>query len=151
MVEVNHRNRRVASHARSHVEGSFTTDPAHRDPRHAHIQDFSAEAALDWARTIHEDVAAFLALALEPIKDRQLRYRLCGGLRKLVKSNETPRVAAACQRAIRVGALELRFLRNVLKAGLEALEDSPATVVTPAVGNHENTRGPQYYNNTQTA
>ncbi|MFC5435993.1 IS21 family transposase [Rhodanobacter umsongensis] len=146
MVEVNHRNRRVASHIRSHVVGGFTTEPAHRDPKHAHLQDFSAEASLDWARSVHPDVAAFLATGLEKVADRQLRYRFCMGLKKMASSYETHRLALACGRAIRVKAYELRFLRNVLKANLEGVPDEPISPskVSP-IGDHENTRGPRYY------
>jgi len=146
MVEVNHRNRRVASHIRSHVEGKFTTERAHRDPKHAHLQDFSAEASLEWAQSMHPDVAAFLAAGLEKILDRQLRYRFCMGLKKMAATYEIHRLALACARAMRVNAYELRFLRNVLKANLEGVPDEPVlpSKVSP-IGDHENTRGPDYY------
>lgn len=151
MVEINHRGRRVASHPRSHAVGDFTTTLAHRDPRHAFLQDFSADSAFAWAGTVHADVVAFLQASFERTKERQPQFRTYGGVRKLVAAYELPRIAAACRRAVALGEPTVRFLRHALKSGLDRLPEPAVSQATPhPVGEHENNRGSEYYDD-QTA
>ena len=57
-VEIFHKNRRVAIHARSTVVGGFSTLPEHRPPKHRHYLEWTPERLIDWARNIGPSAAA---------------------------------------------------------------------------------------------
>ena len=57
-VEIFHKGRRVAAHARSRARHGFTTDPAHRPKSHQKHLAWTPSRLIDWARTITTPSAA---------------------------------------------------------------------------------------------
>ncbi len=64
-VELFHKGRRIAAHARSRVKGGFTTDPAHRPKAHEKHLDWTPSRLINWARDIGPQCAQAVTHILE--------------------------------------------------------------------------------------
>jgi len=71
-------------------------------------------------------------------------YRSCLGLLSLAKRYGHPRLEAACQRSLRLGAPTRTSVRSILQRGLDALPLVDGEETHPVV-THENVRGANYY------
>jgi len=66
------------------------------------------------------------------------------GLKRLAREYTPARLEAACTRALAIRSPNLRSVSSILKSGLDRQQSLlPAT--TPALPDHENVRGPDYY------
>jgi hypothetical protein len=72
-------------------------------------------------------------------------YRSCLGILRLAKQYGNERLETAAARAVAVRARSYRHVESILKNGLDRLPP-PATTTPPAPTQHENVRGPKYYN-----
>lgn len=144
-VEILHRGRRVAAHARSAVRGRFTTDPTHRPKAHQRHVEWSPSRLVAWGTSLGPGVGHLVQQLLDSFPHPEQGYRACLGLFSLGKRYGTERLEAACARALRAGAPRYRSVKSILVAGLDRLspEDVQTTLVLPPV--HAHLRGPAYY------
>ena len=99
-VEILYKNRRVASHKRSYVEGGFTTNSEHRPKSHqAHLQ-WTPSRIIFWAERTGPATAALVKKILESRPHPEMGYRSCLGIIRLSKEYGTERVEAAAIRAV---------------------------------------------------
>ena len=142
-VEVFHHNRRVASHARSHARGAFTTVAEHMPEAHRAVAEWTPERLTDWAAKTGPATAELIARVLASKPHPQQGYRACLGVLRLGKSHGEARLELACARALALGALSYKSVAAILK---RHLEDQPLTAPaeTPAI-EHGNIRGGAYY------
>lgn len=142
-IEILHRGRRVASHARS--GGSEPViDPQHLEPAHRHFSLWDANRGLDWALTIGASVHGFLQVLLAAARLKEHGYRAAQGLKKLEKLYGPERLEAACGRALEIGANALSSVRSILRTGLDQ-QAKTETTQQEAAFDHPNVRGPRYY------
>jgi hypothetical protein len=66
------------------------------------------------------------------------------GILRLEKHYPKERLEKAARRALKFGSLSLRSLRNILRSGLDRLEENDPRS-EPALSAHENIRGSHYY------
>ena len=148
-VELFHRGQRVASHRRSNERGRHTTVPEHMPKAHQKHLEWSPSRIVEWAQTIGPSTAALAAAILAERRHPEQGYRSCLGILRLGKRYGNDRLEAACTRAMVVSARSYRHVDSILKSGLDRLPlpESPAVVSpTAQVPDHENVRGPNYYN-----
>ena len=146
MVEVLHRNKRVASHVRDGCKGRHTTDPAHMPKAHREHLEWSPSRIIRWAATIGPSCAAMARQIIESRDHPEQGYRACLGLIRLSKSYEFSRVDAACRRALALDVCSYRSIKSILKTGKDR-EVLPADepVVRVCRSHHHNVRGAAYY------
>lgn len=142
-VEILHRGRRVASHAR----GSGTEaviDPQHLEAAHRHFGLWDAARELEWVGTIGPNTRAFLQVLLTAVRIKEQGYRAAGAMKRLEKEAGAERLEAACTRAIGIGANTLASVRSILRTGLDQQRhtDSPHQ---EAAFEHPNVLGPHSY------
>jgi len=142
-VEIFHKNRRVASHARSRARFRFTTDTAHMPE--AHQKHFAGgDAVLAWGGSVGPMTEAMVQRLLDANPVREHGWRSAKGLQRLAQKYGPARVEAACAHALHFGARSYKPIERLLELGREQLElpgtDEATTPVT-----HENVRGPGYY------
>lgn len=144
-VEILHRGRRVAAHARSSARGRFTTDPAHRPKAHQRHVEWTPSRVIAWGTSLGPAVGQLVQQLLESFPHPEQGYRACLGLFSLGKRYGTERLEAACTRALGAGTPRYRSVKSILVAGLDRLstEDAQTTLALPAA--HEHLRGPAYY------
>jgi len=71
-------------------------------------------------------------------------YRACLGLKRLARQYSPARLEAACTRALAIRSPTFRSVDSILKCGLDR-QHSLLPATTPALPQHENVRGPDYY------
>lgn len=142
-VEVLHRGRRVASHARQ-VGTVQVTNPQHMEAPHRHFGLWEAGYALEWAGQTGEHVRRFLAVLLTGARTREQGYRAQTALKRLAREFGNDRLDAACARAMDIGAQALSSVRSILR---NRLDQVPAAHndLQEASFDHPNVRGSTYY------
>lgn len=146
MVEVFHRGRRVALHARSNQRGGFTTDAAHRPKSHQMYLEWKPSRLISWANNDvgpHCGEVAAKLLAGKPHPEQG--YRACLGIMRLRRHYGVERLEAACRRAILLDACSYQRIKSILATAADRMP-LPRADAPPAVPiRHENLRGQSYY------
>ena len=146
MVEVLHKNKRVASHVRDDRKGRHTTDPAHMPKAHREHLEWSPSRIIRWARKIGPSCAAVAEQIIESRDHPEQGYRACLGIIRLSKSYEFSRVDAACRRALALDVCSYRSIKSILKTGKDR---EPLPAMSPwcacAGALITNVRGADYY------
>jgi len=143
-VEVFHASQRVAAHVRSTKRGSHTTESAHMPASHRAHLEWTPGRFLNWAISIGPATRDLVRHLLETRPHPEMGYRRCLGLLSLAKRYGTPRLEAACQRALLLGAPSRPSVVSILKQGLDR-QPLPRTDVAETPLIHENLRGAAYY------
>lgn len=142
-VELFHKGRRVASHARSYARFRFTTDPGHMPE--AHQKHFAGgDAVIAWGASVGPMTEAMVRRLLDANPVREQGWRSAKGLQRLATKYGESRVEAACAHALHFGARSYKPVERLLVLGREQLE-LPGARETPTPGTHENVRGPGYF------
>jgi transposase len=143
-VEVLHQGQRVASHARSHQRGGYTTVADHLPEAHRQYLDWTPERILAWAGTIGAHTLAFIERLLQARPHPQQAFNACFGVLRLGQAYGEARLEAACARALASGADSYRSIASILDKGLDRRPlPSAAPAATPIA--HANVRGAKYY------
>lgn len=145
IVEAMHKNNRVASHVRSGKKGGFTTDPSHRPKSHQKHAEWTPSRLVAWAKTIGPETANLVDAILKARRHPEQGYRSCLGIMRIAKRYPAERMERACQRALRVGAVSYKSVASILRAGLDHVPVSDEDNPSPPPIEHENVRGPGYY------
>jgi transposase len=152
VVEVFHRSRRVASHARLWgPKGAASTVPEHRPRSHREYGAWPPSRIVGWASSIGPSAATLVEQILLGRREPESAYRSCMALIRSAKRYDHARFDAACRRAIAIGAPTRKSVLAILSRGLDGAElvDAAATKLSLTV-HHENVRGGDYYDRKET-
>jgi len=144
-VEVLFKNRRVASHVRSYVLGSFTTLTEHMPKSHQKYLEWTPSRIINWAGKNGPQTKKLITNVLDSRVHPEQAYRSCLGIMRLAKHYSPERLEAACARAIIIKAYSYKSIKSILKNGLdqqELLFDQNELTETI---DHINIRGEKYY------
>ena len=144
-VELFHKSRRVAAHARSYQKGCHTTINEHRPPAHAKYLEWTPERIISWAGTIGPNCTEAARQMMAGRKIPEYAYRPCIGVIRLGKRYGNDRVDRACARALKMHIVGYRHIESILKTGRDRLSDAADVASRPDVA-HDNLRGAGYYN-----
>lgn len=143
-VEIFHRGRRVASHARGvGRRGGHVTDPAHMPCAHRRYAEWTPARMLAAAEAAGPSVAAFCEAVMAARPHPEQGFRTCFGILSLEKTYGRARLDAACRRGLQIGARSVSSIRSILKTGLDQafLDLTP----DPEPLRHANIRGQRYF------
>ena len=143
-VEVMHKGKRVASHAR-HSQGRFSTQTSHMPKSHQAHRDWSPGRFMHWAADIGPCTAQVVKQQLEDRPHPEHGYRACLGLLNLGKRYDPTRLEKACERALAIRSASYQSVASILQQGLDRLppeEDSNSQDELPL---HSNVRGAGYH------
>ena len=143
-VELLHKGRRVASHARSRRRGSHTTLAEHMPERHRAQAEWTPQRLVCWAGKTGPSTAALVKHILAARVHPEQGFRSCLGLMRLGKRFGEKRLEAACRRALALGAHAYKNVEAILKNDLDRKPLPPRTPEPPEI-DHDNLRGPDYY------
>lgn len=145
VVEVLHKNQRVASHERSLKPGTYRTDPAHMPRAHQEALAWPPSRLMSWADTIGENVGKLVREILESRRHPEQGYRPCLGILRLSRVYGNDRLERASHRALLAGARSYRHVVSILKNGLDKAP-LPDEVEQPSRKLlHGNVRGAAYF------
>jgi len=145
-VEIFFKGRRVASHLRSYRPGKPTTLSEHMPKAHQRYLEWTPSRLVRWAARIGPKTQDLVTRILDSRPHPEQGYRSCLGLLRLSKRYPFERLEAACTRALSIKAYSYKHVESILKNGLDR---QPLEVASPqrplSLFDHENLRGPQYY------
>jgi len=142
-VEAFHRHRRVASHVRKFTPG-FSTDPAHMPESHRRYAAWTPSRIVSWAAKTGPATAKLTEAVMAARRHPEQGFRSCLGIVRLGDRYGVERLEAACERALAVRAHSYRSVESILRTGLDR-QALPAEVPARAHPDHDNLRGPDYY------
>lgn len=142
-VEVFHKGRRVASHARVRGRRHHQTLPEHMPSSHRRHAEWTPSRMLAWAQKIGPATAGLVATIMTERPHPEQGFRSCLGILALEKSYGAARLEAACQRAAQIKARSATSVRSILKSGLDRAFLEPEPDQPPL--RHGNIRGRGYF------
>jgi len=142
-LEVLHRGQRVAAHKRNAHKGGFTTVAAHLPAAHRAHLEWSPDRLIHWGQSIGVATGQTVARLLQERKHPEHGYRACLGLLSLGKQYGHPRLEAACQIALELGATKYSHVRDILASKRDQMQ--PANTPDWTSPQHAHVRGPSYY------
>ena len=143
-VEVMHKGKRVASHAR-HGQGRYSTETAHMPKSHQAHREWSPGRFMNWAADMGPCTAQVVKQQLEGRPHPEHGYRACLGLLNLAKRYEGARLEKACERALAIRSASYQSVSSILKQGLDRLPPEDETGAQEERPLHGNVRGAGYY------
>jgi transposase len=143
-VEVFHRGKRVAAHARRYGGPRHGTLPEHMPSAHRRYAEWTPERLQRDARGIGPATEALIIAVLARRPHPEQGFRTCLGILRLFRGLDATRVEAISKRAVEIGALSHASLASILKHRLDRTVSSAApTDDAPLM--HDNIRGSGYY------
>lgn len=147
-IEVFHRGKRVAAHARRYGGPRHGTQPDHMPSAHRRYAEWNPERFRRQARDIGPNTEGLILAVLANRPHPEQGFRTCLGVLRLFRGIEAARAEAVCARAVEIGALTYQSIASILKHRLDrpALgqqASGQAADGTPLL--HANIRGPRYF------
>ncbi len=143
-VELFHKSKRVAAHARSRQPGLFTTVEDHRPKAHQKYLQWTPSRLLHWAGKVGPDCAKLVDHIMKSRPHPEMGYRSVMGIMRLGKGVGDARLEAACRRALHFGTCSYKSIQSILD---HQLDQQPLEQELPLNSpSHENIRGKDYYN-----
>jgi transposase len=139
-----HKNRRVASHPRSHRKYGHTTLTEHMPKAHQKHLQWTPSRIINWAGKTGPFTRQLVTEIMQRKPHPEQGFRSCLGVMRLGKRYTPPRLEKACERAVAIGAYTFKNVQSILNNGLDRQPLIPAGKVPSVV--HPNIRGPRYYN-----
>lgn len=142
MLEVFHKGKSVAIHARSFKTGRYSTQHEHMPPNHQFMDRINAQQLCHWAEAVGPQTAALISATLKSRPFPEQAFRSCLGILSLAKKHPHSRIEQACQAALNAK----EFSYKAVKDELDWITRQLALPVTPeTLPTHANIRGDQYY------
>ena len=149
-VEVFLAGERIAAHMRGSGDGKHTTVAEHMPSSHRRYGDWTIERIRREALAMGPSTALLCQMILEHRPHPEQGFRSCLGIVRLAKTFGSPRLEAACERALHVGARSYGSVKSILDNRLDGQPvrrpraDRPGDDEAPAI-THPNIRGSRYY------
>jgi transposase len=145
IVEIFHKNTRVASHKRSLQKGRYSTLKEHMPKSHQEYAAWTPERLLNWAAKSGPSTARLVENIMAKKIHPQQGFRACLGIMRLGKTYGFDRLELACQRALSLGSTTYKSVESILKNNLDKKTLSDIEQDSPKI-EHGNIRGSNYYN-----
>jgi transposase len=147
-VELLHKGKRVASHARSFVKYAYTTEPSHRPASHRAHLEWSPSRLIDWGRTIGPSTAALVEYVIRSKPHPEQGYRSALGILRLADKHGKDRLERASDKAFQISSPSYRTVKTMLAQRMESValrgEQGAAAESSEHLG-AANVRGRGYY------
>ena len=147
VIEIYHKNLRIALHQRQYGPNRYTTVKEHMPPHHQFYDSWSPQKMIGWAEQVGVEAKAMIEAVLESRPFPEQAYKSCLGILNLARKYGKERLNEACRRALAYGALSYRSVRNILESKLDTLPDQheEEEAWQRARPLHENIRGTEYF------
>jgi transposase len=142
-IEVFHRGKRVAAHARRYRGQRHGTLPEHMPSAHRRYAEWTPERFQRQAREIGPNTEGLILAVLARRPHPEQGFRTCLGVLRLFRGIDAARAEAVSLRAIEVGALSYASVASILKHRLDQRASPQAADGTPLL--HANIRGSDYF------
>ncbi len=144
VVEIYHKEKRIASHIRSYKKGEFVTEDRHMPHEHRQYLEWTPERIKNWGGKIGPHTGMMMQRIMEGRKHPEHGFRSCLGIIRLSKQYTPERVENACKRALAVDAYNYRSVKSILQSGLDKVAYLEEQRYAKPI-DHPNIRGGEYY------
>ncbi len=129
-LEVFHKGQRVVAHARSYRPRGMTTCREHMPEGHRAYADaeWTPERIIQWAKSVGPNTGLMIEKLLERKDCKPQGFRSAQGIISLAKTYGVARVEKAALKALGIGVLSYRFMKNTLD---NSMEDIALNITTP--------------------
>jgi transposase len=141
-IEVFHRGKRVAAHARRYGGPRHGTQPEHMPSAHRRYAEWTPERLQRDARGIGPNTEGLIIAVMARRPHPEQGFRTCLGVLRLFRGLDAARAEAVSLRAVEIGALSYASVASILKHRLDQSASPQATDGTPLL--HANIRGSGY-------
>jgi transposase len=141
-IEVFHRGKRVAAHARRYGGQRHHTHPEHMPSSHRRYAEWTPQRFESWAATIGTNVQGLVIAILANRPHPEQGFRTCFGIMKLFSGIDRARADAVAERALTIRAFNCKSVESILKNNLDRAQQAAKTSI---VIEHSNLRGRTYY------
>lgn len=138
-----YKNRRVASHQRSHRRFGHTTLAEHMPKAHQKHLQWTPSRIINWAGKTGPYTQHLITEIMQRRPHPEQGFRACLGVMRLAKRYSPQRLENACARAVSIGAYTYRSVESILKKELDRQPLQPSAEAGSLV--HQNIRGQHYY------
>jgi transposase len=142
-IEVFHRGRRVAAHARRYGGPRHGTLPEHMPSAHRRYAEWTPERFRRQARDIGPNTEGLILALLARRPHPEQGFRTCLGVLRLFRGIDAARAEAVSLRAVEIGVLSYASVASILKHRLDQRASPQAADGTPLL--HDNIRGSGYF------
>lgn len=142
-IEIFHKGKRVASHARSFRKGTHTTIPEHMPKSHRQHSQWTPSRIISWGEKAGLSVGKMFSEIMKSRPHPEQGYRSCLAIIRLRDKYGNERLEAACKRALVIGSPSYKSVKSILKTGLYKQELLTLERSKPV--EHKNIRGSDYY------
>lgn len=142
-IEVFHRGKRVAAHARRYAGPRHGALPDHMPSAHRYYAEWSPERFARQARDIGPNTEALILAVLARRPHPEQGFRTCLGVLRLFRGIEAARAEAVSTRAVEIGVLSYASVASILKHRLDQKAAPQAADGTLLL--HDNIRGSDYF------
>lgn len=143
VIAVFHKNRRVASHLRSHRKYGHTTVAEHMPKSHQRYLQWTPSRIIHWAGKTGPYTQRMVTEIMGRKPHPEQGFRSCLGVMRLGKRYSPDRLEKACERAVAIGAYTYHNVESILKNGLDKQPLTPPSKARSV--SHPNIRGSRYY------
>jgi transposase len=144
-VEIFLKGERIAAHLRQATCGKHTTQPDHMPESHRAYAGWTITKIKADAEKIGPLTARMVEHIFERKHHPEQGVRAGLGILRLAKDYGPDRLEVACARGLDHGACSYGSIRSILANNLDRAT-TPEPAPPSPLGNHENVRGPAYYN-----
>ena len=142
-IEIFHRGKRVAAHARRYGGPRHGTQAEHMPSAHRRYAEWTPERMQRQARGIGPNTEALIIAVLARRPHPEQGFRTCLGVLRLFRGIDAARAESVSLRAIEIGALSYASVASILKHRLDRPASPQAADDAPLL--HDNIRGSRYY------
>lgn len=147
-IEIFYRSERVASHRRSYFKGRSTSEDLHRPQAHQEHLKWTPERIINWGRSKGDNTGFFIEHLITSKSHPEQGYRAALGVIRLSDKYGAQRLNQACGKAIAIGAISYRTIKNMLKNEMDKVPPSRNAKDSKQKEffvSNENIRGKSYY------
>lgn len=146
-VELFFKGKRVASHCRSYVKGGTTTQAEHMPESHREYMQWTPSRIINWAAKTGPCTGTVAERILASKRHPEQGYRACLGVKRLGEKYGQTRLETASERALLIGSPSYKTIKSILEKGLDKQTSfSDVQENKGKLPEHDNIRGPGYYN-----
>jgi transposase len=145
-VEIAYKGQPIATPMRRYKWG-YTTVPEHMPSKHqAHVK-WTPERMIAWVGEAGPATTKVAEMIIASRRHPEESFNTILGMIRLGERFGKARLEGACTRALETNAANYRSLKNILNAGLDQAAISKSAAKEPSSPiNHDNIRGPEYFN-----
>jgi len=114
-VEVYYKKQRIATHAKSHRRGNYTTIKDHLSSTHQYYQSWNKSFFVKMAATIGMNTAVYIAKLIDQQSYPEIGFKRSQGIIALKHKYPKERIETACEKALAYDICSYRIIENILK------------------------------------